>query len=136
MALSTACPKPTPPVLLRHRRRVDSEARLAEAYTTVDLRDQSICWITGIFSTPGAVDPRKRREHHHLAGRRVKPEWKYDPDHIITVTGFVHDLLTAKALLLEGDDARKRIIPHWNRDIVAVGKEPFKLRSKRWSQNQ
>ncbi len=128
--------KGTPSVLDRHRRRTADDAALRSAYAVVDARDQGVCQISGAFTTPGAVDPRQRREHHHLAGRRVQPSWVTDPKRIVTVSAFVHQLLTCHALELEGTDATKRLIPSWNRNVVKPGEEPFRLKSKRWSANE
>jgi len=128
--------KGTPRGLRAHSRKAAEKAKLAKAYAEVDARDQGYCVVTGAYTTPGAIDPKKRREHHHLSGRRVRPSWKFDSRRIITVSAFAHSLLTSEALQLEGDDATKRIVAHWNRRLVKPGKEPFQLRSKRWSANE
>ncbi len=120
--------KGEPLALSKHRKRAKADADLESAYRDVDARDDSVCWVTQVKTSAGAVDPKRRREHHHLAGRRVQPSWVTNPDHIITVSAFVHDLITRGALIVEGSDARKPIFFHWNRRIVKPGKEPFRLK--------
>lgn len=120
--------KGTPSALNRHRKQSKADAKLQAAYRGVDARDGSVCWVTGVKTSPGAVNAKRRREHHHLAGRRVKPEWRHDANRIITVSAFVHDLLTTSALKADGADARKAIVFSWNRRIVKPGKEPFHLK--------
>jgi hypothetical protein len=120
--------KGSPGGLLRHRKRVSNTARLQEAYTDVDLRDGGFSVVSGAWTKPGAADPRVRREHHHLKGRRVRPDWVFKPERIITVTAFEHELLQTHALHVEGCDARKPLFFHWNRRMVPEGKEPFRIR--------
>lgn len=131
-----AFPKPEPLAIHRAKRKAARETALEQAYREVDLRDQGVCWATGRTTRPGDPDSRVRRDHHHLAGRRVRPDWRHDPRRILTLTAEAHQLVTAGALLVEGDDATKRVLFHWNREIVKPGKEPFRLKSKRWSQNR
>ena len=122
--------KGTPLALTKHRKRVATVARLLEAYSDVDLRDCGFSVISGVYTVPGATDPKRRREHHHLNGRRVRPEWVCCPERIITVTGWEHELLTSNALQIEGCDARERLMFYWNRKIVPPGKEPFRLKKR------
>ena len=119
--------KGTALVVVRRRRRTRRGRALRLAYAAVDLRDESVCWVTGITLTADADDLRYRREHHHLAGRRVRPEWVNDPHHIITVSAAVHALITSKRLRVHGLDARESITFSWNRRFVPVGREPFPL---------
>jgi hypothetical protein len=108
----------------RRQRRLAREQRLEDAYAAVDARDKGVSWITGRVTVKGAPDARNRRERHHLLGRRVMPEWKYDPDHIITVTAEEHALITNGKLDVEGDDATKPIFFHWN---CAPKYRPFEI---------
>jgi hypothetical protein len=122
-----AFPKGPSRGLEKHRKRVANAARLAEAYRDVDLRDGGFSVVSGVFTVPFSSDPKRRREHHHLKGRRVRPEWVFRSERIITVTAFEHDLITSGALHVEGDDARKPLFFHWNPAIVK-GKAPFRLK--------
>lgn len=130
-----AVPKPGSLVLERHTRRRKKERALEDAYAEVDRRDNGFSWVTGNYTEPNQPDPRYRREHHHLKGRRVRPEWVNDPNRIITVSREEHRLI-GKGLVVEGDDARKRIVFTWDRSIIKPGKEPFRIKSKRWSMNR
>jgi hypothetical protein len=108
----------------RRQRRLAREQRLDDAYAKVDTRDKGVSWVTGRATVKGSPDARNRRERHHLRGRRVMPEWKYDPDHIITVTAEEHALITNGKLDVEGDDATKPIFFHWN---CAPTYRPFEI---------
>jgi len=120
--------KGQPLAMVRHRRRAAAATRLQKAYRAVDARDHGFCLVTNTHTVTSTADSKRRREHHHLSGRRVMPEWVDKPERIITVTAFVHDLITAKWLIVHGTDARKPITFSWNRSIVAVGREPFRLK--------
>jgi hypothetical protein len=110
----------------RQRRAADAKA-LQEAYDDVDARDGGICWATGRFTVSAAVDPRVRREHHHLKGRRVKPEWVCRSERIITLCAEAHALVTAGWIEIEGTDARRPLFFHWS--AIATSK-PFELRPR------
>lgn len=116
----------------RKERKLANAEKLAHAYAEVDKRDQSICWVTGKFLTPGAVSPEERREHHHLKGRRVRPDWVYKPERIITVSKAAHDLITGKFIDVEGEDARKPIFFHWNAAAMRGQVKPIVIVGKRW----
>lgn len=117
--------------LEKHARRVEHDKKLAEAYADVDQRDQSICWVTGRYTLPGAVMAENRREHHHLKGRRVRPEWVTKAERIITVCKEAHDLITGGFIDVEGDDARKPIFFHWREDMMRGQSKPFRIIGKR-----
>lgn len=112
----------------KHEKRTADAAALAEAYADVDLRDGGYCWVTGRYTQPKHVDPRARREHHHLKGRRVRPDWVTNPHRIITVTAEAHQLITAGVIQVEGCDARKPIFFHW-REGTKV--KPFVIKARR-----
>jgi len=123
-------PKGTPRAVTKHRKRVEADAELQQAYADVDVRDAGYCWITGRYTVPGAVDPRQRREHHHLKGRNVKPEWVTKPERIITVCAEAHSLITQGWIVVEGTDARKPIFFHYAAH-VKPSMRPFVIRSRR-----
>ena len=115
----------------RHERRKSDEQALLDAYAEVDLRDASICAVTGRFTKAGAPDARVRREHHHLKGRNVRPEWVTVPKRIITVCKEAHDLITGGFIEVEGTDATKPIFFHWREDMMRVRLKPFRIVGKR-----
>ena len=123
-------PKPLPYAVVRRRKRLDHDRKLAEAYAEVDRRDAGICAVTGRY-TSSSPDPRFRREHHHLKGRRVRPDWVFKPERIITVSAEAHRMLTGHYLDVEGDNATKPIFFHWNRDRMPEGSEPFVISGRR-----
>lgn len=102
----------------RAARKSKRKQRLDDAYEVVDKRDRGVCWVTGRVTLTGDVGPETHRDHHHLAGRNVRPEWKYDPDRIITVCHQAHRLITTGKIVVEGDDARKPIFFHWHEDVT------------------
>lgn len=116
--------------LERLARKAADDKALREAYAEVDRRDGSICWVTGrhVGSSP---DPKKRREHHHLKGRRVRPDWVTDPRRIITVCAEAHELLTGHFIEVEGDDASRPIFFHWSEKLMRGQVKPFAIVSKR-----
>ena len=68
-----------PSVLTKATKRRAEEQAERDAYRTVDERDGPMSRISGRPTTPGAVDPRMRREHHHIKPRSTHPELKYEP---------------------------------------------------------
>lgn len=115
----------------RHERRKSDEQELLYAYGEVDARDQSICAVTGRFTKAGVPDARVRREHHHLKGRNVRPEWVTVPKRIITVCAEAHDLITGGFIEVEGIDATKPIFFHWNELAMRGRIRPFRIIGKR-----
>lgn len=128
-------PKGEPGLITRHRRKVAAEAALKQAYADVDLRDGGRCWITGRYADPSSPDPRFRREHHHLKGRNVRPEWVTKPERIITVAREAHLLINAGYIVVEGTDARKPIFFHW-REGLKADQKPFVIRGRRRPQEE
>lgn len=98
----------------RHQRKKDRKDALEAAYEAVDARDKGICWVTGRLTVKGGTSPEHRRERHHLKGRNVRPDWRDKPERIITVSGLAHKLITVGKIEVEGDDARKAVLFHWN----------------------
>lgn len=128
--------KGTPRVIAKHERKVTAKASERDAYADVDKRDKGKSRISGRPTTPGAIMPEMRREHHHIKLRSTHPELAHEPSNILTITAQEHALIHAGALELEGTDANGRIVAHWNYQIIKRGAEPFKLLSKRRSQNK
>ena len=79
------------------------------------------------YTVSGSPDSRTRREHHHLKGRNVKPEWVFKPERIITLAAEVHELVTLGWIAVEGVDARKPIFFWWT---SLAKSRPFELRPR------
>lgn len=120
--------KGQPAMLERRTRKLDKAKLLAEAYAEVDRLDQGICWVTGRTTSPASSDAKTAREHHHLAGRRVRPEWRHDPARIITVCREAHQLITLGKIDVEGLHRKRALFFHWN---LAPKYRPFEIQPKR-----
>lgn len=116
-----------PAVLAKSRKNSEHDRKLAKAYAEVNERENNRCQVTGVELMPRTENPRRLREHHHLKGRRVKPEWKYDSKRIVLVSKAIHDLLTAKVLLCDSTDATQPLKLRWNPHIVKPGKAPMRI---------
>jgi len=123
-----------PKALAAHRKRAKKDADLQAAYDKVDLRDKHRCQITGTALSAGAVDSKRALTRNHLRTRGAAPEERHDPDNILTVSQFVHDLMQTAALYAVDAKGTKttrvsKIAGYkWNRRMVQPGKEPIRLR--------
>jgi hypothetical protein len=115
----------------RRSRRAADATRLKAAYEEVDRRHGPICAVTGVRFRFDSPDPRFTRHHHHLKGRRVRPDWIYRPERIIPCTAEAHDLIEGGFIDVEGNDARKPMFFHWNEEMMRGRKKPFRLVGKR-----
>jgi hypothetical protein len=120
-------PKGQPSVIAKQRRSVKRDRLIAQAYDAVNRRDGGRCRVTGVTLSGFSMDDKRRREHHHLRGRNVKPEWATQAKRIVLVSAYVHRLITANALVAHQRNADKPIQWSWNRNLVKKGKEPFRL---------
>jgi hypothetical protein len=127
--------KPLPSVVTKGRRRKDAESALDAAYAEVDRRDGPTCRVTGRYTQPGAVDPRVRREHHHLEPRSLAKQRIADPKNIVVVCKEAHDLFKAGWLVSEGDNANKPVRFHWTA-LAPKHLRPFEILSRRKSQRK
>lgn len=125
-----------PRVVSKQVKRQDEAKAEREAYKAVDARDKKTCRATGRPLMAGAVDPRMRLERHHLQKRSTAKDKRFDPTNICTLAADVHQLVEAGVLLIEGTNADKRLVFHWNPERVKKGAEPFTLLSKRKSQRR
>lgn len=123
-----------PSVIAKHQKRRSAEQALQEAYAVVDLRDGPHCRATGRHTSPGAPDPRVRREHEHHENRSTAPEKRADPNNIYVVCAEAHQLIHAGWLIAEGKPAGTMRF-HWSADVPAE-KRPFHIKSRRRSQQQ
>lgn len=127
--------KPAPRVAVKARKRKDAAAALAEAYEIVDRRDGPECRVTGRWTLPGSVDPRVRREHHHLTPRSLAKKEIANPKNIVVVCAEAHDLFKAGWLVSEGHDADKVVRFHWTA-LAPKDLRPFEIKSRRRSQQR
>lgn len=126
--------KKAPAVLLK-RVKENAEAREWRLVCkAVDARDKRVCQITGTSLTAGAVDAWLALERHHLELRSQNKSRRFTAVNVWTVSRAVHQLLHAGALKVlnkKGQPAKDvRDIDHvsWNRNIVAKGDEPCRIR--------
>jgi hypothetical protein len=126
--------KMIPVKVQRDLNRRDKNAKLDAAYDVVNTREQNICQVSGVRLLPESPDAKTRRQHHHIKGRRVRPEWVTDPDRIVLCSDFCHDLITKGWIVVEGELAPKAKF-HWA-DHVKAEHKTFRLKSKRRSQNR
>lgn len=131
-----AIPKGPPSVLTRGWKKRDKLSRMDAAFAAVDQRDGMVSRISGKSLSAHTTDPKLLRDHCHLRGRNVDPAHKFDPNKIFNASRYEHKLFDAHAIEVEGTDASKRLIFRWNRNVVPVGQEPFRMLSKRRSQNR
>ena len=124
-----------PAVVQRHTRKKEKADALTEAYAVVDKRDGGKCAVTGRQTQPGAASAALRREHHHLRGRNVMPEYRERSERIVTVCAEAHALITAGMIVVEGDDARKPLRFHWRADVPKE-QRIFVIKSRRRSQQR
>lgn len=103
------------------------DAKLAKAYRAVELRDDNRSRITGTPLFPSSGQERQRREHNHLGRRSTYPSLKTAVKNIFLCSTYEHRFLTNNELLIHGTDANKELRFSWNRRLIPVGKEPFRI---------
>jgi hypothetical protein len=120
----------TPVKVQRHDRKKAREEALDAAYRIVDKRDGGKSRVTGIRLTPGAPDPKARREHHHIVSRSRSKALREKPSNIMLCSAFEHDLIERGWLVVEGKNANRDLFFHWSE--LATSK-PLQIR--RWNPN-
>jgi hypothetical protein len=85
----------------KDRRAKERQAEIDACYAAVDVRDLSICRVTGVHLTAGASDPHKRKERHHMVRRSRGGE--NETSNVITVSAAIHQLDHAGKIHLSGD---------------------------------
>lgn len=128
--------KGKPRQLTRGWKKKENADRMQAAFDAVDARDKGISRISGKETLTNTSDDKALRDHCHMRGRNVDPVEKYNPKRIFTATREEHKAYDAHLLEREGEDADLRLIFRWNRRLVPVGQEPFRIASKRRSQNK
>lgn len=85
----------------KDRKQAEQKAEIDACYQAVDLRDLSVCRVTGEFLTAGHADPHKRKERHHMIRR--SRGGLHQTDNVITVSAFIHTQDHAGKVRLSGD---------------------------------
>jgi hypothetical protein len=118
--------KGTPRVLTKAKRAKSSEQQRKDVKAAVFARDKSQCRVCG----------KPAEEMHELRFRSLGGVRSLENS--IAVCIFrghnCHRLLQTHCIDVEGEDANKRLVFHWNRRMVKKGEEPFRIKSKRRSQ--
>lgn len=88
----------------RDRRKAEKVAEEKSLAQQVDERDGCYCRVTGVYLTPGATDPHKRKEQHHMVPRSHGDRQVTETtSNRITISAFIHQLIHAGKLHLSGD---------------------------------
>jgi len=85
----------------KDRRAKEQQDEIDACYQAVDLRDKSVCRVTGEYLTAGHSDPHKRKERHHLIRR--SRGGLHQTANVITVSAFIHAQDHAGKIRLSGD---------------------------------
>lgn len=126
--------KGVPRALLKRAKAKAEHNEWRRVCATVDERDKRICQVTGVSLASGAVDPWHALERHHLEARSRNRSRRLTAVNVWTVARAVHQLLHAGALQVLDKRGRPaldvRQIDHvaWNRNVVAKGDEPCRIR--------
>lgn len=128
--------KGTPIVMEKGWKKREFEAALAAAYEVVNKRDGNRSRVTGVELFAEHASDKSRREHNHLGERSTHPEKITDPSNIFLCSTLEHKYLTSHAIEIEGEDANQRLIFRWNLAMLNGNPPPFRLLSKRRSQNR
>src|SRR5688572_246643 len=88
-------PKGIPAVLLKKGRKNAQDKEWQRCCKRVDERDRRRCWVTGHVLTPGAVDPWRALERHHIRPRSVDPGKRANANNIVTISRAMHSLVHA-----------------------------------------
>lgn len=89
---SCAFPKGTPPTVERQEKKAAAKSAEDKCRDAVWHRDKSHSRASGKPLKRGGANPDTRGEWCHLAGRRVKPEWKLDPKRSLLMSATEHQL--------------------------------------------
>jgi hypothetical protein len=104
--------------------------RLEDVYALADARDGTVCRVTGRQlkkGLPNTVDAKVWHTRHHMKKRSTHPEDIFNLANIFVCAWEVHQALERGEIEIEGTDANKRLFFRWNRRLVPVGKEPFRI---------
>ena len=105
VSMHRSFPKPTPQLKERVAQRREALRAWHACVRAVDARDHYRCRCCGRTVTRTLTVCPERLEHHHLHGRHVAPERRYDPTAVITVCLECHGKLTRHEVTYEGTNA-------------------------------
>ena len=92
----------------KDRRGKEQAEEIDRCYEAVDLRDRSVCRVTGEFLTLGHSDPHKRKERHHMIRR--SRGGLHQTANVLTVSAFIHAQDHAGKIRLSGDANLKDLL--------------------------
>lgn len=121
----------------RHARKRAEAAAWRDVCKLVDARDRRVCQVTRLLLSPRSPDAFRALERHHLEFRSASKAHRYMATNVWTVARGVHFLIhDGKLLLLDKDgeealDVRAIHAVKWNREKVARGAEPCRIRFAR-----
>jgi hypothetical protein len=120
--------KGQPRVLLKALKDKAEEKHRKDIKAKVFARDKGKCRVCG-----SQADEMHELDFRSLGGKRSL-------ENSIAVCIFrgnnCHRYLQTHAIDVEGSDANARLVFHWNRSMVKKGEEPFRIKSKRRSQDR
>jgi hypothetical protein len=85
----------------KDRRDREHQEEIDSCYHAVDLRDHSVCRVTGEFLIAGHADPKKRKERHHMIRR--SRGGSHETWNVLTVSAYIHQLDHAGKIRLSGN---------------------------------
>ncbi len=85
----------------KDRRAAEKQREQDQCYQAVDIRDSSVCRVTGEYLTLGHADPHKRKERHHMIRR--SRGGLHETANVVTVSAFIHAQDHAGKIRLSGD---------------------------------
>lgn len=91
-------PKPQPRIVDKHQARRDAEKAASEFRLAVQKRDGMKCRVCGRKVIRTLELRPERSEVHHLRGRNVAPEDRYNVDQAIQTCAMCHAKLTARTI--------------------------------------
>ena len=127
--------KGTPRKVVKAAKKKQAAKALKDAYVDVDARDQLVSWVSGKKLYRGVASDNIRLEHHHLDRRSQAKQRIADPFNVISVSATeadyldCHYLRPVNATGAEVHDTRQIVAFEWNRRVVKVGMEPFKVKA-------
>lgn len=126
--------KGSPAVMLKKIKQRNEDREWDRVCREVDARDKRVCQVTGRPVVGGAVDAWLALERHHLEPRSRNRSRRFKTANVWTVCRAVHQLIHGGALRVFDKHGAPALtveaIDHvaWNRNIVAKGEEPCRIK--------
>jgi hypothetical protein len=128
--------KAAPRVAVKAVKAKAEDAEWRRVCKRVDDRDKKVCQVTRASLTAGAVDPWTALERHHLEYRSQNAGRKLNDRNVWTVSRAIHQLIHSGALRVltkthqPAKDVRDIYAVAWNRNVIAKGQEPCRIRMR------